>query len=496
MQQVTCPGCGAPVEFKSAAAVMSVCAFCKTTLLKDADSVRNIGKMSEVFEDYSPLQIGTSGQFAGRGFSLVGRIQLRYSEGFWNEWYTLFDDGSNGWLSDASGQYTLTFPQNAGATLPLFEKLIPGHVLHLGGQSYATSDVRRARCTGVQGELPFKVGQGWEARVADFRGADRFLSLDYSDPEVRVYAGRAVELSDLKAQLLRDVSQISDSAGHFHGKVSALSCPSCGSPVSCVPGMTVHIVCPSCHSQVDTSGPVATVLAAGAAVSAIRFTLELGSVALIDGARYTVLGAMRREEVGEEASLWSEYLLYAAGRKFLWLVETGEGWQRTEVLDRWPSWDGAGHAALDSVQFRQVSSYAARVVFAAGSFNWRVSVGDTVQVTEFAGQANLAKALVAQVNQAAAVRLAAEVTPEEMTWSRSQPMPLDQMRALFGEHVHAELQPHPKYMETARRLLILLLIVNAIPLLFATANALPYALLGAAAIYLPAYFLDRLDGGT
>ena len=148
MQQVTCPGCGAPVEFKSAAAVMSVCAFCKTTLLKDADSVRNIGKMSEVFEDYSPLQIGTSGQFAGRGFSLVGRIQLRYSEGFWNEWYTLFDDGSNGWLSDASGQYTLTFPQNAGATLPLFEKLIPGHVLHLGGQSYATSDVRRARCTG------------------------------------------------------------------------------------------------------------------------------------------------------------------------------------------------------------------------------------------------------------------------------------------------------------------------------------------------------------
>ena len=46
MQQVTCPGCGAPVEFKSAASVMAVCGFCKTTLLKDAGSIRNLGKMS------------------------------------------------------------------------------------------------------------------------------------------------------------------------------------------------------------------------------------------------------------------------------------------------------------------------------------------------------------------------------------------------------------------------------------------------------------------
>jgi hypothetical protein len=307
-----------------------------------------------------------------------------------------------------------------------------------------------------------------------------------------VYAGHAVQLSDLKAQLLRDASLISDSAGHYHGKVSALSCPSCGSPVSCVPGVTVHIVCPSCHAQVDTSGPVATVLAAGAAVSAVRFTLELGSEALIDGTRYSVLGAMRREALGE-SSMWSEYLLYAAGRKFLWLVETDEGWQRTEVLDRWPAWDGMGHAAIDSVNFTQASSYAARVVFAAGSFNWRVKAGDTVQVSEFVAQGNPVLGNLVP-GDAGGMRLAAEVTAEEMTWSRSQPMPLDQVRALFGEHVHAELQPHPKYRDTARRLLIMLFIVNAIPLLFATRNALPYALLGAAAIYLPAYFLDRLDG--
>jgi hypothetical protein len=478
MQQVACPGCGAPVQFKSAASVIAVCEFCKTTLLKDAASVENLGKMSDVLEDYSPLQIGTSGQFSQRGFAIIGRIQLKYAAGFWNEWFVLFDDGTNGWLSDASGQFTLTFLRQSSATLPLFDKLAPGRPLSVAGQTYVTSDVRTAQCTGGQGELPFKVGSGWLARVADFRAGDRFLSLDYSDGDTpRVYAGQAVELGALKPQLLRDPAAISDTAGHFRGKVSALACPSCGAPVKCVPGFTVHIVCPSCHAEVDTAGATATVLAAGAAVDAVRFTLALGAEAVIDGVRYSLLGAMRRAESDDE-SQWSEYLLYAPGKKFIWLIETGDGWQRADVLDRWPSWDGARHAALDGVNFNLESEYGARVVFAAGSFNWRVSVGDVVRVSEFASPR---------------ARLAAEMNTEELTWSQARPLPLDQVRAWFGGHVHADAVPHPRYMETARRILIALLIVNVIPLVFATANALPYTLLGAAAIYLPAYFLDNLD---
>jgi hypothetical protein len=477
MQQVTCPGCGAPVRFKSAASVMAVCEFCNTTLLKDADSVRNLGKMSEVLEDYSPLQIGTSGRYGQKSFSLIGRIQLRYTAGFWNEWYALFDDGSAGWLSDGSGQFTLTFAQAAGGAMPLFEKLVPGNILHFGGQSYATSDVRTAQCTGGQGELPFKVGQGYQARVADFRAGDRFLTLDYSEPATRVYLGQAVRLEDLKAQLLRGADQIDDTAGRFHGKVTALNCPSCGAPVKTVPGFTVHIVCPSCHAAVDTSSAAAEVLAKGAAIESVRFTLALGSEAVIDGGRYTILGAMRRAETEDDAARWSEYLLYAPSRPFLWLIETDEGWQRAEVLNRWPGWDGAGHAALDGVNFSQTSRYGARVVAAVGSFNWRVSAGDQVQVMEYTG---------------GATRLAAEATAEELTWTRSSPLPLDQLRAWFGAHVHVDITPHPKYMQTARKILFPTLIINAIPIFVAPGGALPYALLAVAAIVLPAYFLDKL----
>lgn len=455
---------------------MAVCEFCQTTLLKDAAAVRNLGKMSEVLEDYSPLQIGASGQFTGRSFSLIGRIQLKYPAGFWNEWYALFDDGTNGWLSDASGQFTMTFARSADGPLPLFDKLVPGRAFHFSGQSYAASDVRSARCTAGQGELPFQVGAGWEAKMADFRAGNRFLSLDYSDAgAVRVYSGQSVKLADLKPQLLRDLDQISDAAGRLRGKVGALKCPSCGAPVKCVPGFTMHLVCPSCQADVDTAGSVATVLAAGAVLEMVNFTLELGAEAVIDGARHTVLGAMRR---ADDESEWSEYLLYAPGRAFLWVIETSDGWQRAAVLDSWPDWDGAGHATLDGRHFTSGSGYTARVTFAAGSFNWRVSVGDTVRVTEFSS---------------GPVRLAAEASDEELTWSRSVPLPLDQLRAWFGGHIDVDRQPHPKYMDMARRILIAFAVVNAIPLVFATGNAMPYALLGAAAICLPAYFLDRLD---
>lgn len=477
MQQVACPGCGAPVVFKSAASVMAVCEYCQTTLLKDAGAVRDLGKMSAVLEDYSPLQIGTSGQTAAGAFSLVGRIQYQYSDGYWNEWYALFDDGRAAWLSDASGQYALTFAETIPGNLPPFARLAPGRTLNLKGTVYTASDVRTARCTAGQGELPFAVGRGYEARVADFRCGDRFLSLDYSDAAVRVYAGNALELDDFKPQLLRDPGQISDSAGRFRGKVAALSCPSCGAPVRCVTGVAVHIVCPSCHAEVNTAGDTATVLAAGAAVEAVRFTLELGAEATIEGARYAVLGAMRRADDG---SAWSEYLLYAAGRRFIWLIETEEEWRRAEVLDHWPQWDGGGIVQFDGRPFNHTGDYPARVTFAAGAFNWRVRIGDAVRVTEFA---------------AGGAGLAAEVSAEELTWSRSTPLAVDQLRAWFGTKVHAEQHAPPPYVDTARKIVIALLVINAIPLLFATNPAWLYTALAAVAVYLPAHFLDRLDAG-
>ena len=94
MQQVLCPQCGAPVSFTSAASVMAVCGACRSTL-QDAASVRRIGEAAEVLED-SPICLGAAGKYENKRFDVVGRIQMRYDDGFWNEWYLWFEDGSDG----------------------------------------------------------------------------------------------------------------------------------------------------------------------------------------------------------------------------------------------------------------------------------------------------------------------------------------------------------------------------------------------------------------
>src|SRR5205085_5288878 len=147
------------------------------------------------------------------------------SAGMWNEWFLLFDDGSNGWLGDSSGLYVVTTEREPGAAHPAFDDVQVGHDYAVGGGTYTAAEKRVAQCTGGQGELPFRVGQGWEARVVDLRRGEQFATLDYSDGDPPVlYAGVAVTLEQLQCQQLRDDEQIRASAGIYRGRVESLEC--------------------------------------------------------------------------------------------------------------------------------------------------------------------------------------------------------------------------------------------------------------------------------
>jgi hypothetical protein len=457
---------------------MAVCEYCKATVLKDADSVKDLGKMSDVLEDYSPIQIGTSGSFGGRNFSVIGRIQLRYPAGLWNEWYLLFENGDSAWLGDASGQYTLSTERtpNPNTLLPAFADLAPANPLTIGPKNYTVADVRIADCIGGQGELPFRVGQGWQARVADLRSGNSFLTLDYSESIApKMYIGQAVTLDQLKCQLLRDDDEVQTSAGKFRGKIDRLACPSCGSHVAYAPGITTHLVCPSCHAQVDTTAKTAQVLAAGNRMAAVRTTLELGAKATINGRQYQLIGLMKRRDDEDD---WTEYLLHNPRAGFLWLIETDDGWARAVAQDDWPRWSNQGDSAiLANRTFRKLYAYTSRITFAAGAFSWRVGVGDSTRVVEFEDGKN---------------KLAVEMTSDEMSWSMSAPVPPDQIRAWFGKDVKADKRLKSDLQGMTGKFIVGILAANAIPLLFAFWSTWTYVALGIAAVYFPAKYLDEL----
>jgi hypothetical protein len=483
MQTVSCPGCGAPVEFKSHASVMAVCDFCRTVVVKDGESVADLGKLAQVLEDYSRIQIGTTGVYGARQFTVVGRIQLRYSAGMWNEWFLMFGDGATGWLGDSSGLYVITAERPLGASWPAFDEVTPGRNYEFGLGRYTASEKRIAQCIGGQGELPFRVGQGWQARVADLRSGANFATLDYSDGDTPVlYSGSAVTLGQLQCQLLRDDEQIRESAGKYRGKVQPLECPSCGTPVGYLPGVTSTVVCQSCHAQLDAASPQVQVLRKGEQLEHVRFTLPVGSKARINGSEHQVIGAMRRS--GDGAS-WTEYLLYSSSESFFWLVETDEGWSRAVVMETWPEQGNFGDLSVevDRVPYGRLYDYTARVDYVAGAFNWRVAAGDEVKVVEYARGVS---------------RLAAERTGEELTWSRSSPVAFDQVRAWFQADVPA-LQRLPAAPQassgksSAVNFMWWVLGLNLIPLLLNFSGTILWVVLGVLALFVPPRFVKGGD---
>lgn len=428
MQKVACPGCGAEVNFRSAASVMAICEYCQTAVLKEAGAVRDIGKIAPVFEDYSPLQIGTTGRFDKSAFTLVGRLQLKYGAGYWNEWRALLDDGSEAWLSDASGQYVFTTPRSSTQQLPRFEDLRPGTGVNFAGNRYIAADVRTARCVAGEGELPFRVGEGWELKAADFRWRDNFVTFDYSDGEPRAYAGRSVTLEGLKCQLLRDADDVKDKAGRYRGAAVPLNCPGCGSGIKYITGMATHVVCPSCHAEVDCAGDKAEVLAKHENLKSKKTTLNAGDVGNIGGIKWTVIGlACHREIDEEEPSTWVEYLLFNPKLGLMWLVEADDEWSRVKVLNEWPESAGTGQRFAGDV-YDKLYEYVGEVTYAVGNFNWQVQVGDRVTVTDYACKER---------------HLNAEQSADEITWSLSHPLDTEDVIKWFSSEAAATPEASP-----------------------------------------------------
>jgi len=418
--RAACPSCGAQVVFKSSASVMAVCEYCQTTVLRDDNTIREQGKMSAVLEDFSPLQLHSQGMLDGVAFTLVGRIQLKYPDGLWNEWYLQFDDGTNGWLSDASGLYVVTRQTGVLEDAPTFDALTINQLVAYKSVTYRVTDHRTATCTGGEGELPMVVGQGWQASVADLRFQARFMTLDYSDGyPPQVYEGRAATLTGLKMQLLRDADQIQAATGQVKGKLTKIECPNCGSPVPYVMGMAEHLVCPACRAEVAMTDGKAELLVKHKELVTLKSALSLGDQATFDDHAYVVIGIVQMEEVGDdEASLWTEYLLYSLEAGFLWLVDEGKAdWQKVVVLNEVPE-EKAGNAFWQGQRWDRQWTYQGRVLYAVGAFNWRIKIGDTVGIADFA-----------RGNE----RLTSEQNANEINWSHAVPISGFTVRELFGK---------------------------------------------------------------
>lgn len=204
MIRTNCPSCAAELVFVSKASLYAICRACgNMSIRKDLD-VELIGEVAHLQDDGSPVQIGTRGAFQGAKFEVVGRIQLQFPFGFWNEWHILFSEDKAGWLGEAQGNYCVTFLTPSMDRIPPFASLRPDQPLQINGEAFIVKDLQEAVCVGGEGELPFKVEFGYRAPVADIAThTRRFGTIDYSEDPPLLFLGETALFDELQFRDLK-----------------------------------------------------------------------------------------------------------------------------------------------------------------------------------------------------------------------------------------------------------------------------------------------------
>lgn len=202
--KIACPSCGGEVDFKSRFSVYQVCPYCTSMLIRTDKNVENIGKTADLPNDMSPFQLGTTGVFEKKHFQIIGKQRLSYEDGFWNEYFLIFDDQSYGWLGEAQGFLMVSVPVDVN--VPDSANIRNGMAVNINGKTYEVDDIKRVTCAGGAGELPVRGVKGRQFVSADLTGVgETFASIDYSEKKPQVFTGRYVEIEELKCENLREI---------------------------------------------------------------------------------------------------------------------------------------------------------------------------------------------------------------------------------------------------------------------------------------------------
>jgi hypothetical protein len=400
----SCPSCGAQVAFRAAGSVLAVCEFCRSTLLRKGADLENLGKMAELAEDTSLVRLGTEGRYQGVHFAVIGRIQLRYGQGIWNEWHLLYDSQRTGWLGEGYGRTFMTHLKAVKEPIPPFSDLKVGTTVTLDGKSFSVAGLDTAKCVAGEGELPFKVGAGYDVQTADLYGGAYFATIDYSETPPFVFIGEQVDPVALKLTHTRDPATVAVAA-------EAIQCTGCGAPLTVHGAAAIEtIACGSCGSVLDASDKSYKVIQKMAEKRPIEPVLPLGSKGRLHGADYEVIGFMvRKIEVDGMPFRWSEYLLFNPVEGFRWLTVYRGHWNFVKAAKNPPtrstSWNNHPLASYLGQPYKHFQSATAHVDYVLGEFYWRVQVGDSTQVADY-------------INPP--LMVSAESTDKELVWSVSE----------------------------------------------------------------------------
>jgi hypothetical protein len=409
------------VSFLSAQSTHAVCAYCSSMVVRQGETLARIGKMAELFDDHSPLQLQATGRWNGQGFTLVGRLQYRYAEGTWTEWHVLRDDGSTAFLSEDNGAYVFALPQPQQRALPGAEHFRVGATTAISGRVFTVASNQPVTLIAAQGELPHLPALGQPFAMVELRsqsgaaadGAE-VLSIDFGSTPPGVSAGRAVQLEALGLSGLRGTATRDEQARQFN-------CPHCGASLRLQLASSKSLTCEACHSIIDVSQGIGGELTSALQDEPVVPLIPLGSTALLQGVQWQVVGFQHRmgtaPEEPDEHFGWEEYLLFNAQRGFVFLVDATDGWSLVKPATGAPVLSpNAQTATYLGTRYQLQERYVAETNYVVGEFYWQVQRGQRTNNSDYRAGRSL---------------LSMERSASEQTWSVGSSIASDAVARAF-----------------------------------------------------------------
>ncbi len=376
-------------------------------------NVESFGTMAELPPDLSPLQIGSKGHYAGRAFTLIGRLRLQWSEGSWTEWCADFGNGTIGWVAEAMGFYMVSF-EHPGVEL----RGVPANPrvnekFKIGNTLWLVKDVKGATCIAAEGELPHVAPPGWKRVGIDLVGDQgEFGSLELTDDGRSFFEGHYATFEELHFSDLRKVPGWDQDAEITRKQSQAMGCPACAAPVELrAQGLTTTAVCGSCGTMLDTSTPDLKRIGKVAETTLkLMPLLPIGRRGTFRNETWEVIGFMRRED---QWSAWFEYLLFNPWQGFRWLVNFNGHWTWVVSLPA-----HQGEPKVNGEKFKLFAAEEVVVTDVLGEFFWRVKAGEKVELRDFIAPPRI---------------LSGEASEEynEITWSLGEYVPATEVAAAF-----------------------------------------------------------------
>jgi len=426
---LNCPSCGSGINFRSEFTTYAVCGACDTMVVRKNIDLEAMGKVAALQPDGSPLQLESTGTFEGKAFQVIGRIQLSYGSGFWNEWYLSYSDGSYGWLGEAMGQYFLSRAlDSVPGDLRTPAALSPGKVLEYEGKHWVVLDLKEVSVSSFEGELPSIISSPEPFWTVDLRAADgEGLSVDTSDGVPSGYRGRWVPFAELSLAGLKNGEY--PSVAVPPGSVKAIKCPSCGAPHEINCGERSRLfVCQYCDMSLDSASEELSQL--GQAMDKARdlsqaALIPIGSKARLSDGEYKVVGLLINGTVVEGSKYtWKDYLLYNHLTGYRWINESNGHYVLFEQLYEVPKMGNypVGRpprrlVSLDGVDYKHFQTSQVTVQTVIGEFYWRVQRGDLSVANDYVAPPYMVSA--------------SEIPGVDITWTRGRYLDREELGSIF-----------------------------------------------------------------